>query len=184
MKKIGSLFARNYDGDQLVRDEVMPGAEWVAKGEGVATKKWDGTAALVQRGQLYKRFDAKGGKPVPGGFVPAQEPDAVTGHWPGWVLVGPGPEDKWFREAWTMQERVGGLADGTYELIGPRVQGNPENVSEHQFVRHGREELADAPRDFDGLKAYLATRDIEGVVWHHTDGRMAKIKKRDFGLKR
>lgn len=24
---------------------------------------------------------------------------------------------------------------------------------------------------------------IEGLVWHHDDGRMAKIKRRDFGLK-
>ena len=24
--------------------------------------------------------------------------------------------------------------------------------------------------------------DIEGIVWHHPDGRMAKIKRRDFGL--
>ncbi len=29
MQKIISLFQRNYDGDKLVRDEVVPGAEWV-----------------------------------------------------------------------------------------------------------------------------------------------------------
>ena len=23
---------------------------------------------------------------------------------------------------------------------------------------------------------------IEGIVWHHPDGRMAKIKARDFGI--
>jgi hypothetical protein len=26
--------------------------------------------------------------------------------------------------------------------------------------------------------------DIEGLVFHHPDGRMAKIKLRDFGMKR
>lgn len=41
----------------------------------------------------------------------------------------------------------------------------------------------DAPRDFDGIKAWLTDRQIEGLVWHHDDGRMAKIKRRDFGLK-
>ncbi|MCV7174897.1 hypothetical protein [Mycolicibacterium sphagni] len=30
MKKIISLFERNYDTDRLVRDEITPGAEWVA----------------------------------------------------------------------------------------------------------------------------------------------------------
>jgi hypothetical protein len=40
------------------------------------------------------------------------------------------------------------------------------------------------PRDFDGLRTWLAGKDIEGIVWHHPDGRMAKIKLRDFGLKR
>ena len=35
MQKIISLFQRNYDGDRQVRDEVVPGAEWVLAGEGV-----------------------------------------------------------------------------------------------------------------------------------------------------
>lgn len=38
MKKIISLFQRNYDGDRLVRNEVTPGAEWVINGEGTATR--------------------------------------------------------------------------------------------------------------------------------------------------
>lgn len=29
MKKIISLFQRNYEGDKLVRDEVVPGAEFL-----------------------------------------------------------------------------------------------------------------------------------------------------------
>ena len=90
MQKIISLFKRNYDGDHLVRDEVVPGAEWVLAGEGVATRKWDGTACKIADGLLYKRFDAKAGKEPPLDFEPAQpEPDPVSGHWPGWVPVGP-----------------------------------------------------------------------------------------------
>lgn len=42
MKKIISLFQRNYDTDKLVRPEIIPGAEWVIKGEGFATQKLDG----------------------------------------------------------------------------------------------------------------------------------------------
>lgn len=182
MKKTLSLFQRNYDGDRLVRDELVPGAEWVAAGEGVATRKHDGTCCMVRDGKLYKRYDAKAGKTPPAGFEPAQpEPDANTGHWPGWLAVGDGPDDARHREAWANYSAV---ADGTYELCGPKVQNNPERYGNHVLVRHGCEVLDDAPRDWTGLRSYLANKDIEGIVWHHPDGRMVKIKGKDFGLKR
>ena len=183
MQKIISLFQRNYEGDRLVRDEVVPGAEWVLAGEGTATRKWDGTSCLVRDGRLYKRYDAKVSKAPPHDFEAAQpEPDPVTGHWPGWVPVGDGPADRWHREAWAAAG--GALPDGTYELVGPKVQGNPERRAAHALVPHGKEVLADAPRDFAGLRAYLAARDIEGIVWHHPDGRAVKLKRKDFGLRR
>lgn len=180
MQKIISLFQRNYDGDRLVRDEVVPGAEWVLAGEGVATRKWDGTSCLVRGGRLYKRYDAKAGRTPPPEFEEAQQPDPKTGHWPGWVPVREGKEDQWHREAW---ERATG-EDGTYELIGPKVQGNPEQFPHHILVRHGLGVLADAPRNYDDLRSYLAEANIEGIVWHHPDGRMVKIKAKDFGIKR
>jgi len=34
------------------------------------------------------------------------------------------------------------------------------------------------------LGQFFKERNIEGIVWHHPDGRMAKIKARDFGIKR
>jgi hypothetical protein len=183
MKKIISLFQRNYEGDRRVRDEIVPGAEWVVTGEGAATRKWDGTSCLVRAGKLYKRFDAKHGKTPPPGFEPVQpEPDPHTGHWPGWLAVGDGPEDRWHREAWDGRLRLGGMpADGTYELIGPKVNGNLDRAEAHCFKRHG-DEVLDAPRTFDALREYLTAANIEGVVWHHPDGRMVKIKAKDFGL--
>lgn len=184
MKKTPSLFARDHDGNRVtfVRNDLVPGAEWVADGEGVATRKHDGTCCLVRDGKLYKRYDAKHGKMPPAGFEPAQpEPDANTGHWPGWLPVGDGPDDTWHRDAWT---RFSDVPDGTYELCGPRIQKNPEGYESHVLVRHGCEVLADAPRTYDALASYLANKDIEGIVWHHPDGRMVKIKGKDFGLKR
>ncbi|WP_221089927.1 RNA ligase 1 family protein [Deinococcus aquaedulcis] len=178
MQKILSLYARNYDTDRRVRDEVVPGAEWVLAGEGVATRKWDGTSCLVRAGRLYRRYDAKKGRTPPPDFEPAQPPDPVTGHHPGWVPVGEGPDDAHHREAWAAG---GPLPDGTYELLGPKVQGNPEGLSSHTLVRHGEAVLPDVPRDFAGLRAYLEVRpDMEGVVWHHPDGRMVKLKRKDF----
>lgn len=186
MKKIVSLFQRNYDGDRLVRNEIVPGAEWVLAGEGIATRKFDGTCCMIRDNKLFKRYDAKAGKNTPIGFEAAQDPDPVTGHWPGWVPVGDGPDDKWFREGhqYAIKQYSGAIPDGTYELVGPKIQGNPEKWTAHALVHHGVERLPDAPRDFDSLKTYLAAKEIEGIVWHHPDGRMVKIKKKDFGLKR
>lgn len=178
MKKTVSLFQRNYDGDRLVRDEIVPGAEWVAAGEGVATRKIDGTCCMVRGGKLFKRYDAKAGKTPPTGFEPAQDADPVTGHWPGWLPVGDGPDDKRHREADMPTE------DGTYELCGPKVQSNPEGYEKHVLVKHGAEVLHDCPRTFDALREYLSDGAIEGVVWWHPDGRMVKIKGKDFGIKR
>lgn len=181
MQKIISLFKRNYDGDRLVRNEVVEGAEWVANGEGVATRKWNGTCCMVRAGVLYRRYDAKHGKTPPKDFMPAQDPDPVTGHWPGWVPVGSGPADIWHNAAFGIN-RV--MPDGTYELCGPKVQGNAEHLTGHVLIRHGAHVAHDAPRTFDELKRYFSTYDIEGIVWHHPDGRMVKIKAKDFGIRR
>lgn len=182
MVKIISLFIRDYDGNRQVINEVVPGAEWVGAGEGAPTRKWDGTCCLIRNGFFYKRYDAKHGKEPPAGFEPAQDaPDERTGHWPGWLLVGDGPDDRWHREG---RENTGPIPDGSYELVGPKINGNPDGFETHLLVRHGEAKVEDAPRDYDGLKAYFETHDIEGIVWHHPDGRMVKIKGKDFGIKR
>lgn len=179
MKKIPSVFCRNYDSDHLIRDEIVPGCEWVIAGEGIATRKWDGTSCLVRGGNLFKRYDAKRGKTPPLGFEPAQEPDPVTGHHTGWLPVVGAPEDRWHLAA-LADARIW-CTDGTYELCGPAINSNPERFSSHVLIRHGIHPLPDAPRTFDGLRAYLANVDMEGVVFWHPDGRMAKVKVRDFG---
>lgn len=187
MQKIISLYQRNYDGDRLVRDEIVPGAEWVLAGEGRATQKYDGTPCSLRGGNLFKRFDAKHGKTPPPDFEPTQDPDPVSGHWPGWVPVGDGPEGRLFWEglANTTAANGGPLPDGTYELCGPKVNRNPEGFAMHVLVPHGDTALAlPYPLTFEAIRDYLATAGIEGIVWHHLDGRMVKIKAKDFGLKR
>lgn len=161
---------------------MTEGAKWAYRGEGVATRKWDGTCAMVKGGLLYKRYDAKNGKTPPAGFVAAQPPDEKTGHWPGWLLVGSGPEDKYFREAWT-NALPEGLPDGTYELLGPKIGRNAEGATTHHFRRHGDVVIEHAPRDFNRLKEFFEKHEMEGLVFHHPDGRMVKIKASDFGVK-
>lgn len=182
MEKIISVWQRNYETDRLIRDEVVPGAEWVLAGDGKATRKFDGTCVLVRHGNLYKRYEVKKGKTPPPNFTPASEVDPNTGKQQGWVPVGDGPEDRWHREAKAGAQ--GTVPDGTYELCGPKVQGNPEGFTHHVLVAHGREEVLNFPRDFEGMKKWLEESDFEGIVFHHEDGRMAKVKAKDYGLRR
>jgi len=79
-----------------------------------------------------------------------------------------------------------GLPDGTYELLGPKIQSNVEKFDRHVLVKHGLDGFSDdPPRTFAGLKEWFASHNyVEGIVWHHEDGRMVKIKCKDFGIRR
>jgi hypothetical protein len=178
MKKIKSVFQRDYEGNWQIVDKVVLGCEWVLDGEGKPTRKWDGTCCMIKGGKLFKRYDVKKDRNVPSDFIPAQDKDVTIGHWPGWRPVDDGPDDKYFREAFN------GQPDGTYELCGPKVQSNPEHFEYHVLIPHGVEILEDCERTFDGIRTFLENKDIEGIVWHHTDGRMAKVKLKDYGLGR
>ena len=180
MKKIPTIFKRNPENMKEIINEHNPFCEWVFNGEGVATKKYDGTCCRVKNGKLWKRRELKKGQPHPDGFELADY-DEVTGKSVGWVLANDEKADRWHIEAFG----DGLFLDGTYELCGPKVQGNPEGFDHHVLVPHAvatRYEYV--PRTFDGLREFLKRMDIEGIVFHHEDGRMAKIKKRDFGLAR
>lgn len=184
MKKIPCLFVRVFHGRDhaTLTEEVTPGCEWVLAGEGTASRKWDGAACMLRDGVLYKRLDCKRGKAPPPGAIPCQEPDAVTGHWPHWVKVDYGdPANRWFVEADEGDSSTARLEDGTYELIGPKVNGNPERVDRHVFRRHG-DVVLDVPRTYNGIAVFLAYFEIEGIVFAHPDGRMCKIRRDDYGL--
>lgn len=202
MQKLQTVFRKSYTNGNQIHNEINKGCEWVLKGEGTPTLKYDGSCCLIRDGKLYKRFDRKLNKAAyqlrksgyngpwkleqfkqtPDGWEPCErEPNKYTGHWPGWMPVGDGPEDKWHREAFGIGN--GQFDDGTYELVGPKVQENPYNLKTHLLWRHGREEVHDLEdRSFEGLKDWLENHDEEGLVFHHPDGRKSKIRRKDFGL--
>lgn len=190
MRKIPTIFERDWNGDRSrVLDQPNPAAAWVFVDEGVATQKIDGACCMIRDGKLYKRREATRERVEEGitGFE-MLEMDPVTAKCVGWVPVTDSPEDRWFREGFERWATSGlPIQEGTYELVGPKVQGNPEERTVHGLVFHGGRGLVidpQPPRTFDGLREWLTGRDVEGIVWHHPDGRMAKIKGRDFGLKR
>lgn len=200
MKKIPNLFERDWNGDKSrVLPELHKGAdvEWVLHGEGVPTVKWDGSAVMVRGGELFVRLDCKRGKPPPG-FEPCEDPDPKTGHHPGWIPAAGNPAASWHRDAFI---NTGGalLPDGTYEACGPQLQSNPYRFGSNILIRHGAHPIdclqvgRTAEDAFKTLKTHLsewqfkheempAPMPIEGIVWHHPDGRMVKVLASDLGL--
>ena len=184
MRKMPTLFRKEYGKSGEVIPEVTPGCEWVIDGEGEATEKVDGAACAIINGVLYRRYDAnlkKGRKPPLDGIPCQPEADPVTGHWPFWVAVIRGiPSDQWFVEAY--DNSPWNREDGTYEAVGLHFQSNPYGLDSDFLERHGRIKLKDCPRDYDGLFDYLSAHEIEGVVFHRGNGEMCKIRRKDFGL--
>ncbi len=181
MRKIPTLFLRTDDMRHITR-EVNPACQWVLDGEGVATRKWDGTCCKVEGGKLFARREVKPGQTVPDDFA-HEETDCATGKAFGWVPVGDGPEWAHHAEAWARFATTDN-GDGTYELIGPKINGNRDHWPHHALVRHGMcVPMLPVDRTYDGLRDLLTgvcRLDWEGLVFHHPDGRMAKIKAKDF----
>jgi hypothetical protein len=195
MKKISTLFKKDPNDLGVVTSEVAPENAWVFEGDAIATRKFDGLACAIINKQLYKRFDVKKGRVVPEGAIPCQGPDEFTGHHPHWVLCDRNkPEDKYFFEAVDAMNANGGREDGTYELCGETISTerfsknlNVEKVQGHKLIKHGSEILNIPDLSFEGLKKFLEdpSNDIEGIVFHHkSDGRMCKLRKKDFKIKR
>lgn len=194
MKKIPTLFERVYDNHKIVDclPNVTKGMEWVLNGEGIATIKWDGSCCTIINGELYKRYDAKKGKPIPDGAIKCQEEaDPVTGHLPCWLKCDRNNlADKWFWNAYDCSCVYGNenepihahtLEDGTYEAIGVHFQGNPYNLGDDQLIKHGKA-IIEVERTFDGIKKYLSENNIEGIVFWKDGEPKCKIKRTDFNF--
>ena len=134
-------------------------------------------------GKFYKRHDAKKGKTPPPGAIPCCDPDPVTGHWPHWLLVDPADQGSYWHLAAYYNAGGTWLGDGTYEAIGPHFQSNPYALTYDCLEKHGKRIVKDAPRTFEGLREYLRTHNIEGLVFWKDGEPQCKIKRSDFGFK-
>ena len=178
MKKMPTIFNRSYRaGIVRVINMQHPKCDWVFNGEGIATRKWDGTCCMIRNGKYFKRRTLKKNIEPPIFFI-LEDSDPITGKRFGWVPVT--EEDKWHMEA-----NPDWLSDGTYELCGPKMQENPEGFIGHHLVSHTIGKVYNGIlRTFDGIRDFMKDKDIEGIVFHHSSGKMAKIKKSDYGLGR
>lgn len=183
MKKIATIFDRDWNGDRSrVLDNPTPGCEWVFDGEGIPTRKYDGTCVMFDGTSWWARREVKAGKQAPANFRPVSH-DHITLAAVGWEPIEQSPFAKFFSQAVASSDE---WIPGTYELCGPKVQGNPEGYNEHVLIEHASADRIEfSPRTFAGIRDALTAFDIEGIVFHHEDGRrMAKIKSRDFGIRR
>jgi hypothetical protein len=189
MQKIPTLFVRDPENRKLVLPQVTPGCEWVLAGEGTATRKYDGTCVLVDdQGFVWCRREVKPGKDAPEDWREVAQ-DETTGKRVGWEPYSASGFAQWIVEAvnnaggWDSDDgSTPALDPGTYELCGPKVNGDPEGYGEHVLISHaGAERLgwANLPT-IEELWRVMPQMRWEGIVWHHPDGRMAKLKVRDF----
>jgi hypothetical protein len=70
MRKMTTFFKKDPNDLSKVINEIDPANAWVLLDSTIATRKYDGTACAVINRKLYKRYDAKKGKPIPEGAIP------------------------------------------------------------------------------------------------------------------
>ena len=166
MQKTPSVFLRDFDapGNPLTRTP-NPDAQWVFDGEGIATRKYDGTCVMFDGDEWWARREVKPGKTPPPGWVKLDH-DPATGKRVGWEPIEQSPFAKFWRDAVTIPpEMTAQWTPGTYELCGPRINGNPERFRDHCLVRHGPGwDVGGAENaDVAGLIDYCRSRGSEGI---------------------
>ena len=185
MPKLESPFVRmNINGKYIVTPEIAEGYEWVFTDESVkAVEKLHGTnvSIIVEHGivvSLFNRteripFINKGKRYIIEGILEAYEK--------GYIDF---------------------LGDGQHfgELIGEKVNGNPYKIKGHLWVplRHLQDKYyykswGKYPKTFEAISGWFKTLMplyalqrgqkegyVEGIVFTHPDGRMAKLRKDMF----
>lgn len=200
MKKISTILPKDPNNLGLViPGEIMSGIEYFQL-------KIDGTSVMIKDDILYARYDIKliinkKGKKIfltkedvkdkiPFGAIPCQEPDEKSGHWPHWILVNNNPQFKYIIEAFNNLEKSELLEiNGTYECIGPKIQGNPHNEEKHLLIPHNNsklnykinfEEMNRNPYEF--FKSLFEKFEWEGLVAYNKNKEpIGKIRRSDFG---
>lgn len=183
MRKIPTIFVRDKHGN--ITPERHPDCAWVFMGY-TPTEKLDGTNVrlTIRAGQVVRVEKRRN---------PTREQKQIGIIDPWYVDVGAGPEDQYIRAA-VAHASTHAWPDGEHccEAIGPKIAGNTlrlehpscypfdlfplalESVFNYPTWDVLRNEL---PRLHSKLNSVVIA---EGVVWHHKDGRRAKIKLKDF----
>jgi len=180
MQKIPTLLLRDESDRKYVTRVVNPEAAWVFSGIGTPTYKWDGTCVMFDGAEWWARRELKPNQPPPENFVPIVT-DTITGKTQGWVPARESGFIKFLDEATSGKV----YPPGTYELTGPKINGNPHEAPSHRIDKHGDDVVRGliGVVDLDKIVSFVSSLPenlAEGIVWHSPDGRMAKLKRRDI----
>lgn len=183
MEKILTIFERG--SDFKVIDRVRAGCEWVFAGEGYATEKVDGTnVRLTIRAAQCVRVEKRRN--------PSKAQKRI-GIVDGWYVdaAAESQDDRWMYAA-VKNTDFSAWPDGEHacEAMGPKIQGNALGLEQHICVPFNLNvpRYDEIPRSYVEFQQALAELDskfspghiAEGIVFHHPDGRRAKIKRKDF----
>ena len=189
MKKIKTIFERNWEGDRTVIDKYIPEitSEVLAYDKTIkATEKLDGmNVRITVRNHTVVRAEKR------------RNPDKIQKH--------KGIEEPWYVDAYEAEPGDKYIFDGikntdcsqipdgewSGELVGKNIQGNPLNLDKNivVFFSLGQAPVFDdVPTTYGELKEWLPKQKsklgndcgIEGIVWHCGNGEMFKIKIKDF----
>lgn len=202
MKKIPTILPKDPNNLGLViPGEILENIEYFQL-------KIDGTSVMIKDFDPYARYDAKliinkhGKKTfltkedvikkLPIGAIQCQEPDTKSGHWPHWVLATKGnPQHQYILEAYDnlLDKMDDGIFDGTYECIGPKIQGNPHNEEKHLLIAHDTKQLRynvdfnEMNKDsYEYFKKLFKEFPYEGLVAYNNNREpIGKIRRSDFG---
>lgn len=189
MEKIPTIFKRDFNNNGKITRDYDDHVEGFVYEEALPTEKMDGTnVRLTVRNHTLVRLEKR------------RNPDKIQkakGILEPWYVDADefDASDKYMWEA-ARNTDLSALEDGEYsgEALGPSIQGNPLKLDKHTVFLFSVDSIlrnyvfTDAPHTYDELKEWLPKQKskfgndcfIEGIVWHHPNGRMAKIKAKDF----
>jgi hypothetical protein len=197
MQKIPLLFKTDEQ-----RKYVIPqvNVSAVFKETTIAHRKYDGTCLMLDDEGWWARRQIKLFDKTPEGFQ-LVEVDHNTNKGFGWEPLSKSPFHKFWQEAHELHPldcdyldmRDGEYENGTYELIGPKINGNPEKLKWHRLVPHNRAEqlgdiqmlelhlVQDPEQAYAELKRVLFYLPVEGVVFKDRNLKpLAKLRRKDF----
>lgn len=186
MKKIKTIFERNWETDRKVNNQLAVDFDFSTS---IATEKLDGVnIRLTTRNGLVVRVEKRRNPSKLEKTKGIEEP---------WYMEANESDtaDKWIFDA-IKNTDFANIPDGEWpaEALGKNIQGNPLNLDKNiVFVfslPSWREKiiLGNVPHAYEALKIWLSQQKskignnvgIEGIVWHGKNGDMVKIKLKDF----
>jgi PE-PGRS family protein len=201
MKKMPIIFDMTFDNEgerevlHTIREEIRDLVnKTLAEGNRIVpTFKRDGTAVFCDAdGKWFTRRAVKTGKQAPEGFI-SLETDPNTGTTFGWEPKDSSPMKKFLNKAiekFIQDNGAGPPRSTTFELLGPKINGNPERVDTEELRIHGQEKATDFPaiqdildsdEPFEMLKPIFANfraKHIEGIVFWIADADGSLIEPR------